>query len=135
MKKLILLLIVLASCSADKSKLDTNIETWVKTNAHNPDSYEPINTTFKDTIFVLDTLNNKIIAFSGMPDKFLIDRVKDAQREKDSIINSPEPNPIIGYLFIHSCRIDVPLGGKMLKDIEVLTDINFDIIAANEIKY
>jgi len=120
--KLLALLIVLASCNTEKAKIDTNIEHYLKRNTN----YEPLSTRFNDTIFVLDGINRNIECFIDN-----CDLVKKFKAEKDSILSSVNPNPIIGYSFIHEYEVD--LGIKI--QIEVITDKEFNIITTNEVNY
>lgn len=69
--------------------------------------------------------------------KTLTEKKKEIQKDKeelktleskfDSIKKSPNSNSIYAYHFIHQCRVRVPLGGMMLKNIFIETDKNFNI--------
>ncbi len=160
---LIITFCIIISCSTPKSKIDANIEDWIKKYAHNPDSYEPISTKALDTMFFLNEIQQDIQSNSDnfnrnqvkyyqdqvkrwSRDKFYIDQLNDykakvknsdeaiekLKMKQDSILNSPNKNPIIGYHFIHECRIKVPLGGLMLKSIIFQTDKDLNIITGSE---
>lgn len=157
---IICIVFIIASCNSQKSKIDSNIAVWIKQHAHNPDSYEPISTKVVDTIFMANEIKQTIeqktssIEFDKSQvkyylngskksrDKFLSehkdkvalseDEIAKLKITYDSLLNSPNKNPISGYYIVHECRIKVPLGGLMLKSITFQTDKNLNIITGSE---
>jgi len=128
------------SACKHESTINKNIKEFIMQNAHNPDSYEPISTTLIDSTTELKNLNSLILQEtekefgqyqnSGIKEDGF--ELKELKHQLDSVEKSPNPNSIYCYMFTHQCRIKVPLGGLMLKNMLFTTDSKYNIINFSE---
>jgi hypothetical protein len=108
-----------------KQEIESNSDDF---NRNQIKSYEDNVKRFGKNKFYLDQLNEYKAKV-----KESNKQIEKLQMQKDSILNSSDKNPVLGYNFVHECRIKVPLGGLMLKSIVFQTDKDLNIIIGSEL--
>lgn len=152
MKKAIFILLpcLFAACSntttdARKEAIHTinkKMADYIKENANDPQSYEPISTLLVDSLSYMQELNKNLIdkkRYFDVPlsskDSFAESqrqRISELQKEKDSLIRSGFKDFTISYTFLHECRVKNGFGGLIKTSFEIKTDQYLNIISIKE---
>jgi hypothetical protein len=163
MKHLLLILLLfplgLGSCSQSKSEtastektkteetpapavtIESRIKEYMDKNAHDPASYQPLNTILVDTVTYLSNLEKAVKETKKQVD-FYSEYMKDYkddlvkmksdlkkyQHQMDSLKKSPAPNAIAALQFYHECRLKNQMGALAKTVYQVDTDAHLNIL-------
>jgi hypothetical protein len=126
--------------------VNERVTEYIRENANDPKSYEPITTYLKDSVTYMRRLNNKIdgaqasydMEKSSLPnDRFTkmhkheLDSLLDV---KDSLHKVKFQDFIQSYIFVHDCRIKNGFGGLVKTSFKIVTDNNLKIVSVTEDK-
>jgi len=146
---LFIFVLLLVSCNNTEKSIEKDVKAYIYENAHDPDSYEAVETVVVDTVYTHSLANDKIQRFER--EKKHLEQYVDEKKGVTSLSSYDQQNLLVNkaqienyqsninklnslenviefYVFKHKFRMKNRSGGVETDELNILTDSNCKVL-------